>query len=50
MDEFDEDVTEDQTDLSSHPCPQCGAELPDDASETMGLCSTCYESSFNFDN
>lgn len=35
-----------QDDLNSHPCPQCGCELPDDASDTMGLCQSCYETNF----
>lgn len=41
---------EDQSDLGSHPCPNCGTELPDDASPTLGLCTECYEAAYTFTN
>lgn len=47
MDEqYEDDSDLNPEELTSHPCPQCGCELPDDASDTMGLCTTCYETAY----
>lgn len=33
-------------DLQSNPCPECGSDVGEDGEETLGLCSSCYDSAY----